>query len=135
MIVARVVRRARRIRARKRIDPSTGTQTSLARIETRTVRIRAAGAKMRSTHPITTETAGVPSKSRKRVFQPGLADLFKALIVIRSAAHSVKILRNDRMIRLRQRKPIEIDRSVVAEGPQRRRAGAAGRRRDGARRR
>src|SRR5262249_54480486 len=40
------------------------------------------------------------------VLHPGLADLFEALGVICSTAHPVKILRDDRMIGIWQRKPI-----------------------------
>src|SRR6267378_6860828 len=36
-----------------------------------------------------------------------MAKLFEALGVIYSTAHSIKILRNDRLIGLRQRKPID----------------------------
>ena len=41
------------------------------------------------------------------VFHPRLADLFKTLVVIQPAAHPIEILRNDRVISLRQRKPID----------------------------
>ena len=41
------------------------------------------------------------SNARKRMFQPGLADLFEALVVIGAAAHPVEILWDNRMIRLR----------------------------------
>ena len=47
---------------------------------------------------------------------PGLTDLFKALVIVRSAAHSIKILRNYRMVGLRQSKPIQINRPVIARG-------------------
>ena len=38
---------------------------------------------------------------------PGLADLFEALGVICATAHAIKVLRNKRMIGLRQREPID----------------------------
>ena len=41
------------------------------------------------------------------MFHPRLADLFEALGVICSAAHTIEILRNDRVIGLRQLKPID----------------------------
>jgi hypothetical protein len=47
------------------------------------------------------------------VLTPGLADLFDAIVVIRDAAHSVKILRNKRMVIARQGKPIHVDGSFV----------------------
>src|SRR5438046_10363440 len=43
---------------------------------------------------------------KKRVFHPGVADLFKAVVVKGPNAHSIKILRNDRVISIRQCKPI-----------------------------
>ena len=44
---------------------------------------------------------------QKRMFHPGLADLFEALGVVRAAAHAIQILRNDRVIGVRQWKPID----------------------------
>src|SRR5919197_849540 len=41
------------------------------------------------------------------MFQPGLPDLFKAVVVIGAAAHPIKVLRNNGMIDLRQCKPVE----------------------------
>ena len=49
----------------------------------------------------------------KRMFTPGLADLFEALVVSGAATHSVKVLRNKRMIVVRQSKPIHVDRPFV----------------------
>src|SRR6266850_643204 len=40
------------------------------------------------------------------MFHPRLPDLFKALVISRAAAHTIEILRNERMIGLRQREPI-----------------------------
>ena len=45
---------------------------------------------------------------------PGLADLHKHVGAIGVAAHSVKILRNKRMVIARQGKPIHVDRAFVA---------------------
>ena len=42
--------------------------------------------------------------------------MLKAIVVARSAAHSIQILRNDRMVSIWQRKPIQLDVSVVAGG-------------------
>jgi hypothetical protein len=33
------------------------------------------------------------------MLHPGLADLLKTLVVVRASAHSIKIVRNDRMVR------------------------------------
>src|SRR5205823_15101701 len=40
------------------------------------------------------------------MFHPGLANLFEAFIVIGSAAHPIEVLRHDRVIGARQRKPV-----------------------------
>jgi hypothetical protein len=40
------------------------------------------------------------------MFQPRLADLFKAVIVGRAPAHPIKILRDDWVICVSQREPI-----------------------------
>jgi len=41
------------------------------------------------------------------MFEPGLADLFEAVVVIGPTAHPVEILWDNRMIGLRQRKPVQ----------------------------
>jgi hypothetical protein len=48
------------------------------------------------------------------MFTPGLAELFEPLVESGAATHSVKILRNKRMIVVWQGKPIHVDRSFVA---------------------
>src|SRR5262245_7830794 len=50
------------------------------------------------------------------MFEPGLPDLFKAVAVISAAAHSIKVLRNNGMIDVRQRKPVQRLVAVVARG-------------------
>jgi len=45
---------------------------------------------------------------------PGLADLLELLRVISAATHSVNILRNKRMVVVRQGKPVHVDRPLVA---------------------
>ena len=50
------------------------------------------------------------------MFEPGLADLFEAVVVIGPAAHPIEILRNNRMIGLRQRKPVQGLIAVVTRG-------------------
>ena len=62
------------------------------------------------------KAASVVLQSGERVLQPGLANLLKAIVVARSAAHSIEILRNDRMVGIWQRKPIQLDVSVIAGG-------------------
>ena len=46
-------------------------------------------------------------QSEEHVLTPGLADLFEALGVIRSAAHAIKVLWNKRVIGLRQGEPVD----------------------------
>src|SRR5436309_11506186 len=63
---------------------------------------------MRSCFAITSVTRAADGvfQCKKRVFHPGVADLFKAVVVKGPNAHSIKILRNDRVISIRQLKPI-----------------------------
>src|SRR5215469_6269270 len=58
-----------------------------------------------------TSTADAIFQCEKSMFHPGLADLFEAVVIVRAAAHPIEILRHDRMIGLRQCKPID---SVIA---------------------
>jgi hypothetical protein len=50
------------------------------------------------------------------MLHPGLAYLLKAIVVSRSAAHSIEIVRNDRMSCRRQRKKIHDHVSGIARG-------------------
>ena len=61
----------------------------------------------------TAKAAKVALQSKERMFEPGLADLFKAVVITGSAAHAIQILRNDGVIRVRQRKPIQLGVSVI----------------------
>src|SRR5437762_846490 len=45
---------------------------------------------------------------------PGLADLLELLSIVSAATHSVNILRNKRMVAVRQGKPIHVDCPFVA---------------------
>src|SRR5690242_4636310 len=73
---------------------------------------------MRAAHAVAPEVARVLSQCRKRMFKPRLTNLFEALVIGRAAAHAIKILRNDRVIGLRQRKLIEVFRACVTRsGP------------------
>jgi hypothetical protein len=60
------------------------------------------------------KAASVLLQSGERVLQPGLANLLKAIVVRRSTAHAVEVLRNDRMVGIRQLKPIQFHISVIA---------------------
>ena len=51
------------------------------------------------------------------MFQPRLADLFEALVVIGAAAHAIEILRNHRVIGLWQCEPVEgLDPVITGSG-------------------
>src|SRR6478752_9673892 len=54
-----------------------------------------------------TGTADSALQGRKCVLHPRLPDLFEPLIIRSATAHPIKILRDNGMIGLRQRKPIE----------------------------
>src|SRR5207237_6800210 len=59
-----------------------------------------------TTAGIAPKAANVVFQRKKRVFHPGVADLFEALVVIGATAHPIKVLRNNRVISIRQLKPI-----------------------------
>src|SRR5215216_657306 len=61
-----------------------------------------------------TSTADEVFQCEERVLTPGLAYLFEARGVIGASAHAVKILRNKRVIGLRQLKPIDWLVAIVA---------------------
>src|SRR5207237_2120177 len=71
--------------------------------------IRAARTKMsaRLTATRITSSADAFFQCFKGMFHPRLANLFEALLVILASAHAIEVLWNDRMIGLRQRKPID----------------------------
>jgi hypothetical protein len=52
----------------------------------------------------------------ERMLDPGLANLLKAIVVVRSTAHSIEILRYDRMVCIRQPKVIHWHVSGIANG-------------------
>jgi len=54
-----------------------------------------------------TGTADTSLQRRKCVLKPGLADLFEPCIIGSAAAHPIEILRDNRMVGIWQRKPIE----------------------------
>src|SRR5438552_18920125 len=65
-------------------------------------------------------TVGVAAKAvpvfqcEKGMFHPGMADLFKAVVVVSSTAHPIEILRDDWVISTWQLKPIDRLIAVVA---------------------
>ena len=50
------------------------------------------------------------------MFEPGLANLFEAVVVIGPAAHSVEVLRNNRVIGIRQCEPVQGLIAVITRG-------------------
>ena len=60
-----------------------------------------------ATAGVTAKATSVSFQCRKSVLEPGLPDLFEAVVVISAAAHPIKILWNNRVIGIRQRKPIQ----------------------------
>src|SRR4029078_6032473 len=47
------------------------------------------------------------------MFTPRLAELFEPVVISDAATHSIKILRNKRMVAVRQSKPIHVNCSLV----------------------
>ena len=86
------------ISAGKGIHPGARTQSALAAVQTRAVRIGAARAEVRAADAVTAKAADVLCQCGEGMFEPGLANLFEAFVVVGSAAHSIEILRNDRMV-------------------------------------
>src|SRR5436190_23121954 len=116
MSVTGVVPRRARIGAGERIDESTRTQATLTRIQAGAVRVGTSYAQVSAPRAVTAEAAGVLGQGRESMLEPGLANLFEAVVIGRTPAHPVKILWNNRMVYLRQREPIEVDHSVIARG-------------------
>jgi hypothetical protein len=69
---------------------------------------------MRAANPVTAITTEVVCQSGERMLARGLANLLKPLIVSDAATHAIEILRDNRVIVVRQRKPIQIHGSSVA---------------------
>jgi hypothetical protein len=55
-----------------------------------------------ATTGVTAKVANVVFQRQERMFARGLANLFEALVVVGAAAHAIEILRNDRVIVVRQ---------------------------------
>src|SRR6266513_1298360 len=69
---------------------------------------------MGTTYTIASKATRICRCCCKRMFTPGLPELLESLIVRGAATHSVKILRNKRMVVIRQSKPIHVDGPFVA---------------------
>src|SRR6476660_6930239 len=68
---------------------------------------------MLTTYTIASKEARVGGCRCKCMLTPRLADLFEALVVRGAATHPVKVLRNKRMIVVRQSKPIHVDSPLI----------------------
>ena len=88
----------------------------LVAIQARDIRVGTARAQMGACLAATgvTSAANRIFQCLEGMFHPGLADLFEALVVICASAHAIQVLWNERMIGLRQRKPIDRLVSIVA---------------------
>src|SRR6266480_685316 len=102
------------VKSGKRIHPCTRAEAALAVIQTRPIRIGAAGAQMRAADTVATVAANILRERGEGVFQPGLADLLEPLVVSGAAALAIQILWNDRVIIARQLEPIKIDGAGIA---------------------
>src|SRR3954465_6391450 len=84
---------AARIYTGEWIDPCPRSQVR-PRIQTSRVWIRTTRAEIRSANAIAAKITDIVGKRREGMFHTRLTDLLKAVIVGRSAAHSIKILRD-----------------------------------------
>src|SRR5664279_3557045 len=90
---------------------------SLTRILAGCVSVRASHAKFSEVWERgTAKAATVILRCSERMLHPGLANLLKAIVVARSAAHPIEILRHDRMVWIRQLVEMHGHVSVVARG-------------------
>src|SRR5215471_238748 len=90
------------------IHPRARADAVLPAVQTGAVCVRAAGAKMIAAYAVASKPARVRGRRRKCVFTPGLAELFEPLAVVRAATHSVKVLRNKRMVVTGQGNPSRV---------------------------
>ena len=94
----------------KRVHPGARADSGLAIVQAGRVRIGAARAQVgarRAPTGVAAKAAGVVLQCQEGVFPPGLADLFEAIIVIRPGAHSIQVLRNERVIGVLQCEPVQ----------------------------
>ena len=61
------------------------------------------------------EPAGVLFQGKERMFGPGLPDLFDPRVVVRPAAHAIKVLQNERVVGVGQGEEIQFDGALVAD--------------------
>src|SRR5436190_14776322 len=104
---------ASRIAAGEGIHPCPRTEVRTC-VEAGSIGVRASGTEMAAADAVTSQTADVVRQCSEGMLHLRLADLLKTLVVRRTAAHSIKVLRYDRMVKVRQGKPVEVDLSVIA---------------------
>ena len=95
------------------IDPGARTDAALAAVQAGAVCIGAAGAKMVPLTPLHPKPQVFDDAAVKHVY-PRTGQFVRTDSVVCAATHSVKILRNKRMVIARQGKPIHVDRAFVA---------------------
>lgn len=113
--VTTVTVRVCRIRTGERIDPCPRTQ-AWPGIKTGGIRIGAPRAQIgagSATAGVAAKTACVVFQRQECVFARRLTNLFEAVVVIITATHTIKVLGNNGMVRLRQGKPVQRLRAVI----------------------
>src|SRR5438874_2205261 len=98
------------IKPGERIDPRSRTEI-WARIEARAVGIGTSRTQMGPANTVAAQVADIVCQGGKGVLHLRLADLLKAFVIGRAAAHAVDVLRNNGMVIVRQLEPVEIDNS------------------------
>src|SRR5438552_15898645 len=100
MLVAGMVVGVRGKGSGERIDPGTRANQVLIAVQARDIRVGAARAKMGACLATTGVTSAANSVFQciERMFHPRLTNLFEALLVILSSAHTIEILRHEWVI-------------------------------------
>src|SRR5947208_14517086 len=68
---------------------------------------------MSAAYAVTAKATDVLCQCCERMFHGGLANLFEPLGVVSSPAHPIQVLRDHRVIVVRQCKPIQVHLSVI----------------------
>src|SRR3954454_15453616 len=85
--------------AGKRIHPCARAEQAILSIFLCEVRVRAAHPELRGIRPwYAAEITVVILVCAERMFHPGFADLFEAIVIVRSTAHPIKVFADNRMI-------------------------------------
>ena len=85
--------------AGKRIHPGAPAEQAVSSILSCAVRVRAAHPELAGIRPgYATEITFVILVCAERMFHPGFADLFEAIIIVRPTAHPIEVHRDNRMI-------------------------------------